>query len=203
MPNQNKPEEVILTAVRLSFPQLFVAKSINGGEPMFGATFLIEKEGDKEQVMACHQAMTHVARGKWGANIPKLTPDKLALRDGSSKPDIDGYGDTVMFVSANSRKPFPVVDKNPSVVLTRDTGAKVYAGCYVNAKIRFWAQDNQFGKRINAQLVAVQFVADGEAFGEAPVKADEVFDNIDEGGESNPFSEQPSEAGDESGNLLG
>jgi tripartite-type tricarboxylate transporter receptor subunit TctC len=48
-------------------------------------------------------------------------------------------------------------------VLTEDDN-KPFAGCYVNATIRLWAQDNQYGKRINAQLRAVQYVKDGAAF---------------------------------------
>jgi len=50
-----------------------------------------------------------------------------------------------------------------------EENGKPYAGCYVNMSIRLWAQDNQFGKRVNAQLRAVQFVKDGEAFGDKPV----------------------------------
>lgn len=204
MAKTNLPNEVTLIGVRLSFPQLFVAKSIQGGEPMFGATFLMNKTEDAEQIQACRMAMTAAAKEKWGDKIPKLGSDKLALRDGATKADIDGYGDDIMFVSANSKKPPVVVDKNPTVVLNRETGAKVYAGCYVNAKVRFWAQDNQFGKRVNAQLVAVQFVADGEAFGEAPVKADEVFDNLDDGTGEAAFGEDNSGGGSgEEGGLLG
>lgn len=28
----------------------------------------------------------------------------------------------------------------------------VYSGCYVNARIELWAQDNANGKRVNAKL---------------------------------------------------
>ena len=51
-------------------------------------------------------------------------------------------------------------DKSP---LTQSDG-RPYSGCYVNVSIDIWAQDNKFGKRVNAKLLAVQFHADGEAF---------------------------------------
>ena len=51
----------------------------------------------------------------------------------------------------------------------------VYAGCFVNGIISLWAQDNQFGKRINAQLDGVQFVRDGDAFSDNTVSV-EAFD---------------------------
>ncbi len=47
----------------------------------------------------------------------------------------------------------------------------------VHAVVRLWAQDNAFGKRINAQLQGVQFASDGEAFGAAPFNAENYFDD--------------------------
>lgn len=205
----NKPlnaDEVILTAVRLSYPQLFVAKSINGGDPTFGATFLLDKAQDAEQITAVRRAMTAAGKAKWGDKIPTAQlQGRLALKDGSTKPDTDGYGPEMMFVGANAKKAPVCVDLNPNIVLNRETGAKLYAGCYVNAKVRFWAQDNpqhpEWGKRINGQLLAVQFVLDGEPFGEAPVKADEVFEDMSGGADAgDPFNQAGQE--DTSG-LLG
>ena len=45
-----------------------------------------------------------------------------------------------------------------------------------------WAQNNGYGKRINAQLDGVQFVRDGEAFGEGGISADafDSFENSDD-----------------------
>ena len=37
-----------------------------------------------------------------------------------------------------------------------------YSGCYANATVIIWAQDNKFGKRINAQLTGVQFLRHSE-----------------------------------------
>ena len=55
---------------------------------------------------------------------------------------------------------------------------KLFAGCYVNAAISIWIMDNKWGKRVNANLVAIQYVKDGEAFGSGAVKADAIFDDI-------------------------
>lgn len=175
-------DKILLTNVRLSFPHLFRAKAFNEDqEPTFSASFILDKEADAEQILAVRQLMTKIARDKWGANIPKGI--KLCLRDGNEegKQDVDGYGPGVMFISASSRKKIPVVDRK-RVPLEEDSG-KPYAGCYVVASVRLWAQDNKWGKRINAQLMAVQFSLEGEAFGEAPVNVDEEFEELaDESG---------------------
>jgi hypothetical protein len=73
------------------------------------------------------------------------------------------------------------------VELAEDDGV-LYSGCYVNMTVTLWTQDNEYGKRVNANLRAVQFVKDGEAFGVAPVDAEEEFDEVeiedDEGGDN-------------------
>ena len=48
------------------------------------------------------------------------------------------------------------------------------------ALVDFWAQDNQFGKRVNATLTGVQFVRDGDSFGGARVAAADDFDVLDD-----------------------
>jgi hypothetical protein len=112
--------------------------------------------------------------------VPKSV--KLCLRDGAEKDETDGYGDEVMFVSASSAKRVPVVDRDLTPLM--EENGKPYAGCYVNMSIRLWAQDNQFGKRVNAQLRAVQFVKDGEAFGNKPVDPQKEFKQIEDSGNS-------------------
>ena len=51
-----------------------------------------------------------------------------------------------------------------------------YAGCYVNAVIELWFQNNGFGKRVNANLLGVQFFKDGEPFGDNAGASADDFD---------------------------
>ena len=71
----------------------------------------------------------------------------------------------------------------------RGEDGRPYGGCYVNATVRLWAQDGvknpKWGKRVNAQLRAVQFWAEGEPFGESSVDA---ADEFDEGEDEAPAS---------------
>ncbi len=86
-----------------------------------------------------------------------------------------------MFISSSSVSAPGVFDKDRTELTQKD--GRPYAGCYVNAALDIWAQDNQFGKRINATLKGVQFAADGDAFvGSAPATAED-FDDISDTGE--------------------
>ena len=53
------------------------------------------------------------------------------------------------------------------------------SGYYVDAILDIWAQENSYGKRINAQLKGVQFRRKGDVFsgGGAPAEDDD-FDEI-------------------------
>ena len=191
-PEKNK---IILEVVRLSFPQLFRAKAFKPtDEPSFSGSFLMNKETDAEQIVEIRKLMTKVAHEKWGPTLPKGI--KLCLRSGDEpgKEDTDGYGPEIMFVSASSKKKVPIVDE--SVAPLGEEDGKMYAGCYVNVSLRLWAQDNEFGKRVNAQLLAVQYACEGEAFGEAPINVNEEFSAIEgtTGGEA---------ASSDEGSLLG
>ncbi|MNP47458.1 hypothetical protein D3C76_1415120 [compost metagenome] len=68
--------------------------------------------------------------------------------------------------------------------LTAQEG-KPYSGCYVNVIVDIWAQDNSYGKRINAQLQGIQFVRDGEAFSGGGTSADASdFEEIADGADA-------------------
>lgn len=58
-----------------------------------------------------------------------------------------------------------------------------YGGCYVNVSGTLWGQDSHGRKAINGNLLALQFVKDGAAFGRPPADTDREFEDIpgDEG----------------------
>jgi hypothetical protein len=168
--------QIKLVNVRLSFPDIWKAKAVQeGAEPKYGAHFLLDKEGDAQQIKDLKQAIWVAAKEKFGEKTKELISKgklHLCLHEGSEK-DYDGYTEKNMFVSASSSKRPLIVDRDRSPLAEDDR--RPYGGCYVNAVIRIWVQDNQFGKRVNAELLGVQFAKDGEAFGAAPLSED-AFD---------------------------
>lgn len=169
---------VKLKNVRLSFPALHEARGFQGSKPAFSAVFLLNKKANIAEIALIKKAIETVTKEKW----PKGTPKNMkppCLHDGSEKEDVDGYGDDMMYVSARSSKRIPVV--GPDLTPLTEEDGKPYAGCFVNASIRLWAQDNEFGKRINAQLRVVQFLRDGEPFGEKPADAEAELGRADGG----------------------
>jgi hypothetical protein len=175
--------KVLLTNVRLAFPQIFNPKAVNEGDkPAYSALLIIDPEKQKGLIDNLKKAIQEVAKGKWGAKADTVlkaitSKGNLCLRDGADKADYEGF-DGMMYVSSRGyTRPLVIdVDKSP---LTEDDG-KPYSGCYANVSVELWPQDNQYGKRVNAQLRGVQFVKDGEAFagGGGSASVDE-FDELE------------------------
>ena len=165
-------KEVIIRNARLSFPSLFKKGEFNGKQnDKFEATFLFPKTDTKtyDAVMASIEEVKK--EGKL-----KVTDDKLCIKDGDFI-DYDGYEGMWAVKASNGKRP-PVFDRDLSIIAEEDE--KVYAGCYVNAKIDFWGQNNSYGKRVNSNLLSVQFVKDGDSFEGSFVGTADDFDVIED-----------------------
>ncbi len=159
-----------------------------------------DKDSDEGKTMraAIIAKMKEAKDAQWGdkADDIKIKGDRLAMRDGDEE-EWQGYAGR-FFVSA-SRTAYGPLDGNRPNRPYRIIGPRKrkmedgtsrfpdvnegdaeapYAGCYVNAKVRFWAQDSEeYGKRINCSIEAIQFAKDGEAFGGGSrTNVDDEFD---------------------------
>jgi hypothetical protein len=172
------PAKVRLKNVRLSFPVLFTPKVIEEGkEPKFSANLMLHNDTDAKQIALIESVIEKVAKAKWPLGIPKGL--KKCLKDASMK-DYDGYDEEHMYVASNSSRRPVVVDKDLRPLAAED--GKPYAGCFVNCTLRLWASEHpKGGKQVIAELLAVQFVKDGEAFGGKPkIKAEEEFTSLED-----------------------
>lgn len=170
---------VMVTNARLAFPVLEKPEQFQGqGKARFSATLLIEPGSPLHD--QCKTAMRAAAAEKWGeakadAAVKGLSSTgKVAMYDGDLKADkYDGFEGMIAIGAHSQETAPPMLLDGQKNQLPRNTGV-IYPGCYVNASIEFWAQDNNFGKRINAQLRGVQFAKDGDSFSAArPADADE------------------------------
>ena len=176
---EKDPSRIQLKDVRLSYPSIWKARAFgNGeGEPAYSASFIIDPETrlGKRNLDLIEEAIQQAKYRKWGNNHPNLKADKYCVQDGEKgAPDQEGM---TVLLSRNLKKPL-VLDGDRMETVESD--GIVYAGCYVDAMVRIWAQDNDYGKRINASLEALKFRRDGEAFGARRVTADD-FDDGEQG----------------------
>ena len=171
---------IMLQNVRAAFLQVFEPSQVNGeGKPAFSGTFLMPP--GHPEIVNIQNAITAVANLKWKEKAAEIlailiASDKVCLHNGDTKANYDGFAGN-MFVSARSPSRPLIIAQDRSILVEAD--GKPYSGCYVNAQIALWAQDNGFGKRVNAQLRGVQFLRDGDAFGGGAVAQADEFDVVE------------------------
>lgn len=174
--------------VRLAFPNLFEPKINEQGKASFGAAFIFGTDHEARAVL--EKAVDEVGTAKWGTKWPALKKqlaagDNLLIHNGDAKASLEGYEGNLYINSYNVVRP-TVVDRDTTPLVAAD--GKLYSGCYVNAIVDIWAQDNQYGKKVNAQLQGVQFFKDGDAFAGGGVAADAGdFEPITEGADASEF----------------
>ena len=163
-------DKFMLKNVRLSYPSLFSRPLFNGKEGKYQATFLIPK-ADEQQVTRLKNFFK-----EFEATLNfQVAPDKRAMRDGDAM-DIEECKGLWVVKTGSTTRP-RVINRDKSIIAEDDN--IIYAGCYVNATISLWAQNNEYGKRVNANLRTVQFFKDGEAFGFGSIDDSDEFESLD------------------------
>lgn len=184
--------KIQIKKTRISFPVLWVPKSYKGdpnSRAAYSASFLVSKNDPQVKVLhaAIEACVTEKERDpKKAAMVLKSlrAQEKTFLHDGDNK-DYDGYSGH-FYVSARSYQKPLVVNRSP--YKTDEMGEKVpntigeadgilYGGCIVNCNLDAY-YDAKNG-RVNASLLGVQFVEDGEAFGAGPSASARDFDDLD------------------------
>lgn len=181
--------------VRLSFPFLFQKSpprkrddgSMDNGN--YRASGIMYKSGGehsihtKSNLAILTQAKKDVLNAKYGLekNWPKIKAEKICVRNGDLE-DWDGYENSYYITASENEQPLLLTRRRDAKGLWIPAEPKdLYAGCYVNMIVQLWVQDNEHGKRVNANLKAVQFYAHGEGFSSsAPIDAAAAFGDIEE-----------------------
>ena len=188
MANKTMSNTKVIIPCRISFANIFEAKSINGSDPKFSVSCLIPKT-DKKTLLAIHKAVEAAKEDgktrKWGGKIPANL--KLPLRDGDiDRPEDETYRG-VCFLNASSKDAPQVVDRRVQPVTDP---MMVYSGCYCNVSVNFYPFNANGNRGVAAGLGNVQFVRDGERLS-GRASADAEFEAMEDdedilGGEELP-----------------
>lgn len=177
--------KIQLNNVRLCFADVFAP---GGDFNRYGAAFPIEPNSKNQKII--EEAMAAEAEAKWpkkGAVIlAGLVEDRNVCFFKRPPKNKDGevyQGFEGMYVINTSNASRPTVVDRDRTPLTEKDG-RVYNGCYVNALLEIWAQDNQYGRRINCTLRGIQFSKDGEAFGGGKPASVDEFEDLGDGADA-------------------
>lgn len=158
--------------VRCSFPHLDKPWAKEEGDtPRFSIVAMLPKDTHSAAKDLCVKRINELMKEN---RVEKLGSDKKFIRNGDDSGRDEYEGHWTVSAAENRR---PSVRGRDNEVLTPDEILDtVYGGCYVSVLIRPWFQDNKYGKRVNAGLVAVRFMRDGEPFSEAHISDEDLDD---------------------------
>jgi len=172
------PTKVVTGVVRLSFANVWEAKSINGGAEKFSVSLIIPKS-DTKTITAINRAIDAAieeGRGKFGGKIPSKSALKLPLRDGDiDRPDDEAYADSY-FINANSNTPPEIVDLSLNPIMSR---SEVYSGVYARVSLSLYAFNSNGNRGIACGLGNIQKIRDGEPLGGRTSASDDFTSDYD------------------------
>lgn len=174
--------------VRASYPHLDKAWAKNEGDrAKFSITGLAPKETHAEAKALIVEEINKLLSS---SKIGKLAAEHKFMRDGDNAGKDECEGMWTIKASENADRRPSCRNRRGTVLAPDEVAEAIYPGCWVNVLIRPWAQNNKHGKKINANLIAVQFVKDGERFGEGPIDDEDVWDELeDDGADAYDFGE--------------
>lgn len=186
---------IYLSNVRLSFPHLAEPqKNVNaetGKERIsYNCEFIMPQ--DHAGFTQFMQQFAALAAEKWkdhAQQVMQMIQSDRRLRcygRGEEKVNkktfqpYDGYAGNVYITAVRDSQPQIIqadgtpIDPNNTMAYQQLT-RKMYGGCRVNAAVKPWLQENSYGRGVRCDLVAVQFAADDQPFGEGAVDASPLF----------------------------
>lgn len=179
-------KKVITPVARLSFPNLFHARSYNNQDPKFSCTLVFDEEAQKDpKFKAIKAAAAAAVRDKWGDNPPKNM--KSPFRKGEEKEGMDGFPDGSIFIGCSSKQKPGVVNRKKDPI----DEDEIKAGDYVIASIRAFAYDNSGNRGVSFGLDNVLKYKEGDPLGGGRQRAEKDFEDLS-------FEDDDSDSGDDS-----
>ncbi len=181
--------QIWIKRARLSFPALVTPKaSAPGADPKYSADLIIEPDAVEWGELS--QLIQTIATEKWADQATTILgminndkrqrcygqgSEKLKASDGTIYAGYEGK----MYLGGNNKsQPQLMGTDGQPLPPTANVNELFNGGNYVSAILNIWPQDNQFGKAIRGNLVAVQFLEKGESFGVTPIDASSIFEQV-------------------------
>lgn len=161
--------EILVKGVRFSYLNVFEPYTSPEGKKSYGLNAIIPPNHPQfPEIIETIKKVAQATFGdEWQTTLKTLNAqDRVCLHNGDvSKPNAEGYKG-MFYISANKKTPFRALEtrNGVNVELTASDG-RPRSGDYGNVKLSIWGQANQFGKRINADPLGVQFVRRGPPLG--------------------------------------
>lgn len=157
------------------------AKRDDGGEApaKYSVVGILSKETHEAAKAACDEFIRQVLKDNKDAKVGKKD---WFIRDGDDAGK-DEYENAWTINASELKKPKCRDRMGELVEDGEDIRAMFQSGFWFNILIKPWFQDNDYGKKVNAGFIGIQFVKKDTPFGNGEVDDNDVWDTVpdDEG----------------------
>jgi len=180
---------LLIKGIRMSYPH--VSKKYKGknagenAEPKYSLRSLMPKKTHAEAKELMKSEIERLIKESKLA----IGKDNWCLKDGDRgvKPEEAGM---YCFNSSEGRnRPIVRDAKAHTVTDPEEIDDIIVGGYWGNILCRLWVQNNDFGKKVNSSLIAIQFTKKDEQFGDGRVDDEDVFGDESGGEDGNGFDE--------------
>ncbi len=176
----NEKGTIQLLRVRASYPHVYSPYGREGDDKKkYSIRGMLSQETHAAEIEALKKHLVQLQKEWFKAKLPSAN---LFFRDGADT-GAEEY-ENHWYISASEKIPPQILgrDKKP---LPESSGL-IVGGAIVNLLIKPWKQDNKWGKKINANLLGVQWVEDdGVRFGAERPDASEEFEDFEDADDDN------------------
>lgn len=177
MADEKLPTKVTTGKFRSSYANVFVARSIEDGDPMYSITMLFDKDDP------CLKDLKKVAKNavanKWGSNPPKNLRSPFRDPDDDDKHPGEAYKGKIYIRASSKTKP-GIVDAHRNAIIDPN---EFYSGCYARATLNAFGYDTKGNKGVSFGLNNLQKLGEGERL-DGRVAAEDDFDDYNDGNDS-------------------
>lgn len=198
-----KKLHIVAKAVRIAYPRVFEPEEnpqSGRAEYSVQVRFYEANPDHMKTVETIQAALKEAARAFWGDEAERHYRDAMDSKNTRflRRDEEGGY----WYVSLKRREQDNaprVVDRNPRVTLTAQDG-KIYSGAVCNVVFDIWCYGgmSKSGTKVpygfSGTLMGIQYVAEGEPFGGAPMAKDNDFEDLADSGDTtadNDFGDVP------------
>lgn len=167
-----KSEKVMTPEFRAAFVSVFSPTQVNGkGDAKFRLTMVFPKDADLSDLK---RIAREAAVAKWGDKVGTFAL-RSPFRDGGEKAHLDGFDESVVFVTATTTTRPGVVDQGVKPIID---ASEFYSGCYARATVNAFAYENSGNRGVSFGLHNVQKLRDGTPFS-GRAKPEEDFEAVE------------------------
>lgn len=147
-------------------------------EPKFSIVGILYKDTHGEAKDLILERINELLKENKDAKVPK---DKRFIKNGDDA-EKEEY-ENAYTISASEINAPKCRERSGELIDRADGGERIRelfkSGYWFNILIRPWYQDNDYGKRVNAGLVGVQFVKVDKTFGEGEIDESDAWDAVE------------------------